>query len=184
MKQKQSIIGYYKKNGFKALGRDLLYDILGSILYAAGIYTFAATANFAPGGITGVAMIINHYLPFLRIGLLTLLIKVFRLSDALDEYFYVPLLTVVMTSTPLIVYTRYLDIPDSTAAAVKIAWWAALMVGVWLFTTVVVAYIRSIHERLMFGKQPKCLEGIPLVVLHVLLAMIVFMPWTDVLARL
>ena len=76
MKQKQSIIGYYKKNGFKALGRDLLYDILGSILYAAGIYTFAATANFAPGGITGVAMIINHYLPFLRIGLLTLLINI------------------------------------------------------------------------------------------------------------
>ncbi len=76
MKQKQSIIGYYKKNGFKTLGRDLLYDILGSILYAAGIYTFAATANFAPGGITGVAMIINHYLPFLRIGLLTLLINI------------------------------------------------------------------------------------------------------------
>ena len=76
MKQKQSIIGYYKKNGFKALGHDLLYDILGSILYAAGIYTFAATANFAPGGITGVAMIINHYLPFLRIGLLTLLINI------------------------------------------------------------------------------------------------------------
>ena len=75
-KQKQSIIGYYKKNGFKTLGRDLLYDILGSILYAAGIYTFAATANFAPGGITGVAMIINHYLPFLRIGLLTLLINI------------------------------------------------------------------------------------------------------------
>ena len=76
MKQKQSIIGYYKKNGWKALGHDLLYDILGSILYAAGIYTFAATANFAPGGITGVAMIINHYLPFLRIGLLTLLINI------------------------------------------------------------------------------------------------------------
>ena len=76
MKQKQSIIGYYKKNGWKAVGRDLLYDILGSILYAAGIYTFAATANFAPGGITGVAMIINHYLPFLRIGLLTLLINI------------------------------------------------------------------------------------------------------------
>ena len=58
------------------------------------------------------------------------------------------------------------------------------MVGVWLFTTLVVAYIRSIYERLMFGKQPSCLEGIPLIVLHVLLAMIVFMPWTDVLARL
>ncbi len=75
-KQKQSIVGYYKKYGWKAVWRDLLYDVIGSILYAAGIYTFAATANFAPGGITGVAMIINHYFPFLRIGLLSLIINV------------------------------------------------------------------------------------------------------------
>ncbi|HAU50975.1 MAG TPA: hypothetical protein DCW43_04310 [Clostridiales bacterium] len=154
----------------------LVYDLLFGAIGAAVIYAAPASYN-KPAHIVALSALTSLLL-------LTLLIKVFRLSDALDEYFYVPLLTVVMTSTPLIVYTRYLDIPDSTAAAVKIAWWAALMVGVWLFTTVVVAYIRSIHERLMFGKQPKCLEGIPLVVLHVLLAMIVFMPWTDVLARL
>ena len=76
MKQKQSIIGYYKKYGWRMAGRDLLHDIIGSILYATGIYTFAATANFAPGGITGIAMIINHYVPFLRIGLLSLIINV------------------------------------------------------------------------------------------------------------
>ena len=76
MKQKQSIIGYYKKYGWRTAGRDLLHDVVGSILYAAGIYTFAATANFAPGGITGIALIINHYVPFLRIGLLSLIINV------------------------------------------------------------------------------------------------------------
>ncbi|MBQ1821372.1 MAG: YitT family protein [Clostridia bacterium] len=75
-RKKQSIIGYYKKYGWKVAVKDVLHDIVGSILYAAGIYTFAATANFAPGGITGVAMIINHYFPFLRIGLLSLLINV------------------------------------------------------------------------------------------------------------
>lgn len=75
-RKKQSIIGYYKKYGWKVAVKDVLHDIVGSILYAAGIYTFAATANFAPGGITGVAMIINHFFPFLRIGLLSLLINV------------------------------------------------------------------------------------------------------------
>ena len=75
-RKKQSIVGYYKKYGWKVAAKDVLHDVVGSILYAAGIYTFAATANFAPGGITGVAMIINHYLPFLRIGLLTLLINI------------------------------------------------------------------------------------------------------------
>ena len=75
-RKKQSVIGYYKKSGWKTAVRDVLHDVIGSILYAAGIYTFAATANFAPGGITGIAMIINHYVPFLRIGLLSLLINI------------------------------------------------------------------------------------------------------------
>ncbi len=74
--RKQSVIGYYRKYGWKTAGRDLLYDVIGSILYAAGIYTFAATANFAPGGITGIAMIVNHFFPFLRIGLVTVIINV------------------------------------------------------------------------------------------------------------
>ena len=75
-RKKQSVIGYYKKYGWKVAAKDVLHDVVGSILYAAGIYTFAATADFAPGGITGVAMIINHFFPFLRIGLLSLLINV------------------------------------------------------------------------------------------------------------
>ena len=75
-RKKQSIIGYYKKYGWKVAAKDVLHDVVGSILYAAGIYTFAATADFAPGGITGVAMIINHFFPFLRIGFLSLLINV------------------------------------------------------------------------------------------------------------
>ncbi len=75
-KKKQSVIAYYKRFGWKVAAKDVLHDVIGSILYAAGIYTFAATADFAPGGITGVAMIINHFFPFLRIGLLSLLINV------------------------------------------------------------------------------------------------------------
>ena len=58
-----------------------------------------------------------------------------------------------------------------------------IMVGVWLFTAIVIAYTRAIQGRLLFGKHPKCLEGIPFIVLHVLLAMIVFMPWTQVLEK-
>ncbi|MBR4906790.1 MAG: YitT family protein [Clostridia bacterium] len=75
-RKKQSIVGYYKKYGWKVAAKDVLHDVVGSILYAAGIYSFAATADFAPGGITGVAMIINHFFPFLRIGMLSLIINV------------------------------------------------------------------------------------------------------------
>ncbi|MDO4544314.1 MAG: YitT family protein [Clostridia bacterium] len=60
----------------KVFARDLLHDVIGSVLFAAGIYTFASGASFAPGGISGLALIINHYLPFLRIGLCTLILNV------------------------------------------------------------------------------------------------------------
>lgn len=75
-RKKQSIIGYYKKFGWKAIGRDLLHDIVGSFLYAVGISFFAENANFAPGGITGIAMIIHHYVPFLGIGFMSLIINI------------------------------------------------------------------------------------------------------------
>ena len=65
------------KNGFdlKILLWDLLYDIAGSILYAAGIYTFAGNADFAPGGVTGLALILNDLTGF-PVGTLTLLFNI------------------------------------------------------------------------------------------------------------
>ena len=75
-KKKQSILGYYRKNGWKLVGHDLAHDLLGSFLYALGISYFAANANFAPGGITGIAMIVHHYVPALGIGLVSLIINI------------------------------------------------------------------------------------------------------------
>ena len=36
---------------------DLLVDLIAGIFYALGIYTFAKPANFAPGGLSGLALI-------------------------------------------------------------------------------------------------------------------------------
>lgn len=59
----------------KALLTDTLYDIVGSILFAAGIYTFAKSADFAPGGISGIALILNHLFR-LPIGVMTLALNI------------------------------------------------------------------------------------------------------------
>ena len=56
-------------------GKDLLADVLGALLYGAGVYVFAVNANFAPGGITGLAILVNHFFPFLPIGTLTVIIN-------------------------------------------------------------------------------------------------------------
>jgi len=54
----------FSKKNLRITGTDIIYDIIGSILYAIGYYTFASNANFAPGGVGGIAIIINHYLPW------------------------------------------------------------------------------------------------------------------------
>lgn len=64
-----------RKYGWKEFGADLGYDVLGSCLYAAGIYTFASHANFAPGGVSGLAIILN-YLFSLPIGVATLMMNI------------------------------------------------------------------------------------------------------------
>lgn len=54
---------------------DTLYYIGGSILYSLALYTFALNASFAPGGISGLSIIINHYTGW-PIGTLALLLNV------------------------------------------------------------------------------------------------------------
>ena len=63
------------KNKMKSMAIDLLYDVLGSILYAAGIYSFAYHANFAPAGVSGLSIIINQFIP-IPIGTMSILLNI------------------------------------------------------------------------------------------------------------
>ena len=49
----------YLKIDPKTLGVDVLFDIIGCVLYGAGIYNFAYTANFAPGGVSGLSILVH-----------------------------------------------------------------------------------------------------------------------------
>lgn len=55
---------------------DNLYDILGALMFGIGFYTFAENAGFAPGGVTGMALLIREFLPQVPLGLLSFLINV------------------------------------------------------------------------------------------------------------
>lgn len=59
----------------RVLAADFIHDVLGSILFAIGVYTFAKSADFAPGGVTGLALILNH-LWRLPIGTTTLALNI------------------------------------------------------------------------------------------------------------
>lgn len=56
---------WFANTNWRVIAVDTIYDIIGAILYAVGYYTFASNANFAPGGVGGIAIIINHYIPWM-----------------------------------------------------------------------------------------------------------------------
>lgn len=65
----------YNNWNIKELAIDLLYDIGGSVLFGLGIYTFALNAGFAPGGVSGLSLMLN-YLSGLPVGLIILMLNV------------------------------------------------------------------------------------------------------------
>jgi uncharacterized membrane-anchored protein YitT (DUF2179 family) len=52
---------------------------LGLVLVAVGIFYFLVPGNLAVGGVSGLSIIINHYLPQLSVGLIMLVINIFLL---------------------------------------------------------------------------------------------------------
>ena len=63
------------KNKVKTILLDILCDIIGSILYAGGIHCFAQMANFATGGVSGLALIMKH-LWNLPVGVMTIVMNI------------------------------------------------------------------------------------------------------------
>ena len=92
---------------------DLLFDIAGGLLYSTGIYTFAHMADFAPGGISGLALILNHLLG-LPIGLTTLTLN---LPLVIISYKVVGREFLLKTARSMIICTIFLDVifPHTTA---------------------------------------------------------------------
>lgn len=55
---------------------DTLIIILGSALFALGLAIFLEPNNIAPGGVSGIAMIINHIIPSIPIGVLIIILNI------------------------------------------------------------------------------------------------------------
>ena len=58
----------------KEQGKNLICDIAGGLLQAVGMWCFIDTCRSAPGGVSGIAMMISHLSGF-PIGTLSLLIN-------------------------------------------------------------------------------------------------------------
>lgn len=90
----------------KNLALDTLCDLIGSVAYAMGLYTFAKMANFSPGGISGIALIMN-YLWNLPIGVMTLIMNV---PLVIVSYKIVGPKFLAKTAKSMIISTVFLDV--------------------------------------------------------------------------
>lgn len=59
----------------KELAKDILYDFMGAILQAIGVHCFISPSRIAPGGASGIALIIN-YLTGFPVGTMVLLLNI------------------------------------------------------------------------------------------------------------
>ena len=140
MSDKKTSINLKTKIDYKILLWDLLYDIAGSILYAAGIYTFAGYAGFAPGGVSGLALILNHLLG-LPVGTVTLL---FNIPLVIISYKDVGKALLLKSAKTMVISSLFLDvifpfIPMYTGGRLM----AAICSGVFLGAGMAFFYIRG-----------------------------------------
>ena len=90
----------------KLLWGDLFYDIAGAVLFAAGVYTFAENADFAPGGITGISLLLNHVFG-IPVGTLTLFIN---LPLIVISYRTLGKRFLLKTAKSMVITTFFLDV--------------------------------------------------------------------------
>ncbi len=129
-----------QKERVKSVVMDCLFDIVGSILYSMSIYTFAKMADFAPGGISGLSLIMNH-LWGTPIGLMSLLLNI---PLVLISYKVLGKQFLFKTARTMIFCTIFLDlIFPYTPAYMGNPLLAALYYGILLGMSLTVFYMRG-----------------------------------------
>jgi len=86
--------------------KDLVADVVGSVLLSVGIFSFAEKVNIAPGGTSGIAIMIK-YLTGFPVGIMSFLINIPLLVIA---YKFMGKSFVARTVRTLIINTLFLDL--------------------------------------------------------------------------
>ncbi|MEG1153148.1 MAG: YitT family protein [Ruthenibacterium sp.] len=124
----------------KNIAVDLLCDIIGSILFALGIYTFAKASAFAPGGISGLALVIN-YLTGLPIGVMTLLLNI---PIILISYKVVGKLFLLKSLRTMLISTFFMDVVfPHIPLYIGDRFLAALFTGLFVGAGLAIVYMRG-----------------------------------------
>ena len=65
-----------KKKAFKERFIDYILITVGSLIYAVGIALFLDPNDLAPGGVSGIAIIINHFIQPVNVGIIIVVLNI------------------------------------------------------------------------------------------------------------
>lgn len=152
--------------------KDLIFDIAGSILYGAGIYSFAYAGNFAPGGISGLSIIINHYINAIPIGLCSLLLNIpiiiFTYKTLGKKFLAKSVVSIVIVSLALDYV--FPNLPTYSGSPLLAAIFAGSLSGVGLSliymrgsstggTDFIILSMRKLHPHMSIGNITMIIDG-------------------------
>lgn len=89
----------------KTIFTDIAFDLIGAFFYSIGVFTFAKMANFAPGGLTGLALLMNYLWKF-PIGITSFLLN---LPLLLISYKFVGRIFIIKSLKTMLLCTVFLD---------------------------------------------------------------------------
>ena len=156
---------------------DIVYDILGSILYGIGMVTFASASNFAPGGVSGISILLNFITKgVLPIGLATVLINIpiiLLTYKTLGRRFFVRSVKTILISWPITDYLVPL-VPKYAGDPMLAAIFGGILAGAGLVliymrdsstggADFVIMAIRKKHPHLTIGNISMAVDGIIIV---------------------
>lgn len=152
--------------------KDLIFDIAGSILYGAGIYSFAYAGNFAPGGISGLSIIINHYINAIPIGLCSLLLNIpiiiFTYKTLGKKFLAKSVVSIIIVSLALDYV--FPNLPTYSGSQLLAAIFAGSLSGVGLSliymrgsstggTDFIILSMRKLHPHMSIGNITMIIDG-------------------------
>lgn len=119
------------KSTIRKWGKDLLYDLAGALLQAIGVWCFIEPCMIAPGGASGLALLVNH-MTGLPVGTLTLLINIPLLVSAwilLDKQMAVKTVRTVVLMTIVLDMGVSLWVPQYTGDRLISSVFGGILVG-------------------------------------------------------
>ena len=131
----------------KRLPMDLAMDILGGLIYAVGLNCFCSPNDIAPGGMSGVAVIVNYLFDF-PMGIIIFCINIPLLVLAWlylgHDFTLHSLKTILVWSVLVDLVAPYL--PAYAGDKILAALFGGVSIGIGLFNGVLIEYLRAVHR--------------------------------------